>query len=119
MHCYSPPINIAIQTTTTNISSTNNNSTTTSSKFIVLGIKTSHPTLHLHTRQAQFIISASGVFMFSFLYGYLQELISVTLCHQQQGLFLALMQFSSDANVDHDPITLNTSPDMMNLPSRI
>jgi len=32
--------------------------------------------------------------MFSFLYGYLQELISVTLCHQQQGLFLALMQFS-------------------------
>ena len=74
------------------ISSTNNNGTMTissSSKFIVLGIN-----LSSYTRQSQFILSASGTFMFSLLYGYLQELISVTLCHRQLGLFLALMQFS-------------------------
>ena len=70
-------------------SSTNNNRTTISSKFIVLGIN-----LSSYNRQTQFLISASGTFMFSLLYGYLQELISVTLCHRQLGLFLALMQFS-------------------------
>lgn len=42
----------------------------------------------------QFIICASGVFCFSLVYGYLQELISVTLCNRQLGLFLAVLQFT-------------------------
>ena len=86
------PVSISPSKLLLPISSTNNNGTTTtisSSKFIVLGIN-----LSSYTRQSQFILSASGTFMFSLLYGYLQELISVTLCHRQLGVFLALMQFS-------------------------
>lgn len=54
----------------------------------VLGVNLSH-----FNRKAQFIICATGVFGFSLLYGYLQELISVTLCSRQLGLFLAMVQF--------------------------
>jgi len=59
------------------------------SKFIVLGWNLTH-----HTRRNQFLISATGTFGFSLLYGYLQELISVELCHRKLGLFLALAQFT-------------------------
>jgi len=58
-------------------------------KFIVLGWN-----LSSHTRRSQFLLSASGTFGFSLLYGYLQELISVELCHRKLGLFLALAQFT-------------------------
>lgn len=46
-----------------------------------------------HSRKCQFLTSAGGVFSFSLLYGYLQELISVSLCNRQLGLFLAMVQF--------------------------
>lgn len=57
-------------------------------KVIVFGCDISHL-----PRKYQFLISACGVFFFSLLYGYLQELISVTLCSRQLGLFLAMVQF--------------------------
>ena len=78
----------------TNSSSSTPDPTTTTTitppkqTFIVLGINLTN-----YTRQSQFLISAIGTFNFSLLYGYLQELISVTLCHRKLGLFLALMQF--------------------------
>lgn len=61
---------------------------TTKRSVLVFGCDISHL-----SRKYQFIISASGVFFFSLLYGYLQELISVTLCSRQLGLFLAMVQF--------------------------
>ncbi|KAL3779023.1 hypothetical protein HJC23_011462 [Cyclotella cryptica] len=45
------------------------------------------------SRRSQFLISAGGTFCFSLMYGYLQELISVELCHRKLGLFLAAAQF--------------------------
>ncbi|KAL9185534.1 hypothetical protein ACHAXT_003311 [Thalassiosira profunda] len=57
--------------------------------FVVLGWD-----LSSHSRRSQFLISASGTFGFSLLYGYLQELISVELCGRKLGLFLALAQFT-------------------------
>ncbi|KAL7553156.1 hypothetical protein ACHAWF_017725 [Thalassiosira exigua] len=59
------------------------------SRFVVLGWD-----LSSFDRRSQFLISAGGTFGFSLLYGYLQELISVELCHRKLGLFLALAQFS-------------------------
>mmetsp|Transcript_18151 Transcript_18151/g.34666 ORF Transcript_18151/g.34666 Transcript_18151/m.34666 type:complete len:586 (+) Transcript_18151:289-2046(+) len=56
---------------------------------LLLGVDISHL-----DRRSQFIVCATGVFGFSLLYGYLQELISVELCNRQLGLFLAMMQFS-------------------------
>lgn len=56
---------------------------------LVLGVDISHL-----GRAAQFAVCASGLFFFSLLYGYLQELLSVQLCSRQLGLFLAMMQFS-------------------------
>lgn len=56
---------------------------------LVLGIDISHL-----TREMQFATCAIGVFGFSLLYGYLQELISVQICNRQLGLFLAMVQFS-------------------------
>jgi len=56
---------------------------------LVLGVDISHL-----SRRSQFVVCAIGVFCFSLLYGYLQELISVQLCNRQLGLFLAMMQFS-------------------------
>ena len=67
------------------VSSQSSNST----KFVVLGWDLSQ-----NTRQSQFLISASGTFCFSLLYGYLQELISVELCNRKLGLFLAAAQFT-------------------------
>jgi len=63
--------------------------TTNTTKFVVLGWDLSN-----YTRRSQFLISAGGTFGFSLLYGYLQELISVELCHRKLGLFLALAQFT-------------------------
>lgn len=57
-------------------------------QILVLGVNISHL-----SRKNQFLFCALGVFSFSLLYGYLQELISVTLCNRQLGLFLAMMQF--------------------------
>lgn len=56
---------------------------------LVLGVDISHL-----SRQKQFAVCAAGVFFFSLLYGYLQELISVHICNRQLGLFLAVAQFS-------------------------
>jgi len=55
---------------------------------LVLGVDISHM-----NRNMQFWICASGVFFFSLLYGFLQELISVKICSRQLGLFLATVQF--------------------------
>mmetsp|Transcript_2476 Transcript_2476/g.3801 ORF Transcript_2476/g.3801 Transcript_2476/m.3801 type:complete len:501 (+) Transcript_2476:81-1583(+) len=57
-------------------------------KVLVFGCDISHL-----SRKYQFITCASGVVSFSLLYGFLQELISVTLCSRQLGLFLAMVQF--------------------------
>jgi hypothetical protein len=59
-----------------------------SEPVLVLGVDISHL-----SRTAQFWLCASGVFFFSLLYGYLQELISVQICSRQLGLFLATVQF--------------------------
>ncbi|CAB9522939.1 Adenosine 3'-phospho 5'-phosphosulfate transporter 2 [Seminavis robusta] len=59
-----------------------------SEPVLVLGVDISHMDRHI-----QFIVCATGVFGFSLLYGYLQELISVQICNRQLGLFLAMMQF--------------------------
>lgn len=60
-----------------------------SEPVLVLGVDISHL-----TRQTQFIVCASGVFGFSLLYGYLQELIAVQICNRNLGLFQAMAQFS-------------------------
>lgn len=57
--------------------------------ILVLGYDISHL-----PKRSQFILCACGVFSFSLLYGYLQELIAVHLCNRQLGLFLAMAQFS-------------------------
>ena len=60
-----------------------------SEPVLVLGVDISHL-----DRTSQFLVCASGVFGFSLLYGYLQELISVRICGRQLGLFLAMVQFT-------------------------
>lgn len=57
-------------------------------KLTVLGVDVSHMSRH-----AQFILCAGGVFGFSLIYGFLQELLSVQILNRQLGLFLALSQF--------------------------
>ena len=59
-----------------------------SEPVLVLGVDISH-----WSRQMQFLLCASGVFFFSLLYGYLQELLSVQICNRKLGLFLAMVQF--------------------------
>lgn len=59
-----------------------------SEPVLVLGVDISHL-----SRNAQFLLCACGVFFFSLLYGYLQELLSVQICSRQLGLFLAMIQF--------------------------
>ena len=59
-----------------------------SEPVLVLGIDISH-----FSRTGQFIVCATGVFCFTLLYGYLQELLSVHLCSRKLGLFLATFQF--------------------------
>ena len=68
--------------------SSNNNTTQIKDQILILGINISNL-----PRKSQFYVCAIGVFSFSLLYGYLQELISVTLCNRQLGLFLGMMQF--------------------------
>lgn len=63
-------------------------STTKTQSFIVFGWD-----MTTYTRRSQFLISAGGTFAFSIIYAYLQELISVELCHRKLGLFLAAVQF--------------------------
>lgn len=63
-----------------------------SDPVLVLGVDISHL-----PRNSQFLLCACGVFFFSLLYGYLQELISVTLCSRRLGLFLAMVQFTGYA----------------------
>jgi len=60
-----------------------------SEPVLVLGMDITHM-----SRKVQFLVCACGVFFFSLLYGYLQELISVQLCSRKLGLFLAQVQFS-------------------------
>lgn len=60
-----------------------------SEPVLVLGMDISHL-----PRQTQFAVCAVGVFGFSLLYGYLQELIAVELCNRKLGLFQAMMQFT-------------------------
>lgn len=55
---------------------------------LVLGIDISHL-----SAASQFTVCAVGLFFFSLLYGYLQELLAVELCSRQLGLFLAATQF--------------------------
>lgn len=57
--------------------------------MLVLGKDISHL-----SREMQFAVCAVGVFGFSLLYGYLQELISVQICNRKLGLYLATVQFS-------------------------
>ena len=64
-------------------------STDPTEPFLVLGMDISHL-----PRRMQFIYCACGVFSFSLLYGFLQELLAVTICCRQLGLFLAVAQFS-------------------------
>ena len=59
-----------------------------SEPVLVLGIDISHL-----SKTQQFLLCASGVFLFSLLYGCLQELLFVQLCSRQLGLFLAMVQF--------------------------
>lgn len=59
-----------------------------SEPVLVLGVDISH-----HSRNVQFLFCACGVFFFSLLYGFLQELLSVQICSRQLGLFLATIQF--------------------------
>lgn len=59
-----------------------------SDPVLVLGVDISHM-----SRNGQFIVCASGVFFFSLLYGFLQELLSVQLCSRKLGLYLAMVQF--------------------------
>jgi drug/metabolite transporter (DMT)-like permease len=65
-----------------------NNNNSSKEVFQVLGYDLSNS-----TRQIQFIIPTMLTFTFSLVYGYLQELIAVTICNRQLGLFLALVQF--------------------------
>lgn len=60
-----------------------------SEPVLVLGVDITHL-----PRQTQFIVCAAGVFGFSLLYGYLQELIAVQICNRNLGLFQAMAQFS-------------------------
>lgn len=55
---------------------------------LVLGVDISHL-----SRSLQFAVCAGGVFAFTLVYGYLQELISVQLLNRKIGLFLAFFQF--------------------------
>lgn len=46
-----------------------------------------------YNRTMQFLICAGGVFLFTLLYGYLQELLAVQLFNRDLALFLASVQF--------------------------
>lgn len=77
------------ESSSSNISMNGINSSNNLGHIIVLGFDISN-----YSQSSQFLLCAGGVFLFSLLYGYLQELIAVHLCDRQLGLFLAVSQFS-------------------------
>jgi hypothetical protein len=83
-----PPISKGGMSTVTSSSDIEFYEDLISEPVMVLGMDVSHL-----SRYAQFVICASGVFFFSLLYGFLQELLSVKLCSRQLGLYLAMIQF--------------------------
>jgi len=72
--------------------STNPNAQPQLQPLIIFGIDLSHRTLNV-----QFFTCASGVFLFTIIYGYLQELISVHITGRQYTLFLSTCQFAGYA----------------------
>ena len=91
-HTHDASSSLDMNTTTTTTTTTSTTTTTTPSPsdtpVLVLGMDISR-----YTRRTQFLVCASGVFGFSLLYGFLQELLSVHICNRQLGLFLAMAQF--------------------------
>jgi hypothetical protein len=85
----SPPVSRGGMSAITSASDTEFFEDLVSDPVLVLGIDISH-----HSRNTQFSLCATGVFSFSLLYGFLQELISVQICSRQLGLFLAEVQFT-------------------------
>ena len=89
-----------------NISSSNNNSSSSmmnqshrhhhQEPLIVLGFNLSH-----FSPKIQFYICASGVFSFTIIYGYLQELLSVNILGRKHALFLSLSQLAGYAFWSH------------------
>jgi hypothetical protein len=73
-------------------------------KVVLFGFDLSH--LPSNT---QFLVCIGGVFTFNVLYGYLQELLSVTVAGRKFGLFLALCQFTGYAFWSHVLVRLNRS----------
>jgi hypothetical protein len=63
-------------------------SPTPQNRLTVLGVDVSH-----FSKGTQFTLCSGGVFGFSLVYGFLQELLSVRILGRQLGLFLALSQF--------------------------
>jgi drug/metabolite transporter (DMT)-like permease len=61
-----------------------------SDSFLLTGLNISHL-----PRKTQFLVCALGVLVFSLVYGFLQELISVHLCNRRLGLFLTMVQFAA------------------------
>ena len=84
----SPPVSRGGMSTMTSASDIEFFEDLVSEPVLVLGVDISHL-----SRSTQFMLCASGVFFFSLLYGYLQELLSVQICSRQLGLFLAVVQF--------------------------
>ncbi|KAG7361628.1 UAA transporter family protein [Nitzschia inconspicua] len=83
-----PPMSRGAMSTATSCSDIEFYEDLISEPVLVLGFDVSHM-----SRNAQFVVCASGVYFFSLLYGYLQELLSVQLCSRQLGLYLAMIQF--------------------------
>lgn len=84
----SPPVSKGGMSAATSGSDTEFFEDLVSDPVLVLGFDISHL-----SRNMQFLLCATGVFFFSLLYGYLQELLSVQLCSRKLGLFLAVVQF--------------------------
>jgi hypothetical protein len=85
----SPPMSRGGMSTMTSASDIEFFEDLVSDPVLVLGVDISHL-----SRNMQFLSCACGVFFFSLLYGYLQELLSVQICSRQLGLFLATVQFT-------------------------
>jgi hypothetical protein len=84
----SPPVSRGGMSVTTSTSDIEFFEDLVSEPVLVLGMDISHL-----SRNGQFTACACGVFFFSLLYGFLQELLSVQLCSRKLGLFLATVQF--------------------------
>ena len=77
------------ESTLSPMSNTNGDDPSSNPEMILFGFDLSHfsPTI-------QFFISASGVFIFTILYGYLQELIQIQIAGRHFALFLGSCQFA-------------------------